>query len=68
VTQASSSPGVPKALPTVIASSATPVMTGKTILSTETNVWGAVLLTMATVVPFSSSTPIVLPNQTGLFP
>jgi len=68
VTQVSNSPGVPKTLPVVVASSATPVMTGKTILSTETNVWGAVLLTMATVVPFASSTPIVLPNQTGLFP
>jgi hypothetical protein len=44
-------------------------MSGKTILSTETNVWPAVLIQSGVVVtPFKSSTPIVLPNQTGLFP
>lgn len=69
MTQVSSSPGVPKNLPTVTANSATPVMAGKTILSTETNVWPAVLIESGVVVsPFKYSTPIVLPNQVGLFP
>lgn len=69
MTQVSSSPGVPKNLPTVVASSATPVLAGKTILSTETNVWPAVLIESGVVVaPFAYSTPIVLPNQVGFFP
>jgi hypothetical protein len=60
---------VPRALPTVIATSATPIMAGKTILSTETNVWPAVLIERGVIVsPFTSSTPIVLPTQVGLFP
>jgi hypothetical protein len=64
-----SSPGVPNVLPTVTASSATPVLVGKTILSTETNVWPAVLIESAVVVsPFVSSTPIVLPTQVGFLP
>lgn len=69
MTQVYSSPGVPKTLPTVAASSATPILAGKTLLSTETNVWGNVLIEQGVVVsPFTSSTPIVLPNQVGLFP
>jgi hypothetical protein len=45
------------------------VLAGKTILSTETNVWPAVLIESGVVVsPFVSSTPIVLPNQVGFFP
>jgi hypothetical protein len=69
VTQSNSSPGVPRSLPTVVASSATPVLAGKTILSTETNVWPAVLIESGVVVaPFAYSTPIVLPNQVGFFP
>jgi hypothetical protein len=68
VTQVSSSPGVPKTLPTVVASSATPILAGKTLLTTETNVWPQVLIESGVVVsPFTSSTPIVLPNQVGLF-
>jgi len=64
-----SSPGVPTNLPTVVASSATPILAGKTILSTETNVWPAVLIERGVVVsPFTSHTPIVLPTQVGLFP
>lgn len=64
-----SSPGVPTNLPLVVASSATPVLAGKTILSTETNVWPAVLVERGVIVtPFKSSTPIVLPTQVGLFP
>jgi hypothetical protein len=44
-------------------------MAGKTILSTETNVWPAVLIESGVAVtPFTSSTPIVLPTQVGLFP
>jgi hypothetical protein len=62
------SPGVPNSLPTVVASSATPILAGKTLLSTETNVWPAVLVERGVVVtPFASSTPIVLPNQVGFF-
>jgi hypothetical protein len=65
----SNSPGVPSSLPTVIASSATPVLVGKTILTTETNVWPAVLIESGVVVsPFAYSTPIVLPTQVGIFP
>ena len=64
-----SSPGVPSTLPTVTASSATPILAGKTILSTETNVWPAVLTEQGVIVtPFKSSTPIVLPTQVGFFP
>ena len=64
-----SSPGVPSTLPTVTASSATPILAGKTILSTETNVWPAVLIQSGVAVtPFAYSTPIVLPNQVGFFP
>lgn len=63
------SPGVPNNLPLVVASSATPILAGKTILSTETNVWPAVLIQQGVVVsPFISNTPIVLPTQSGLFP
>lgn len=69
MTQVSSSPGVPKSLPTVAASSATTILAGKTILSTETNVWPQVLIEQGVVVsPFKYSTPIVLPTQVGLFP
>jgi hypothetical protein len=63
--------------PTVVASSSTPILVsapyGSTIgtssMTTETlNVWPAVLLQQGVVVtPFKSSTPIVLPNQVGLF-
>ena len=65
MTQTYSSPGVPKKLPTVVYSSATPIMAGKTILTTETNVEAAVLVEAAVVVAYSSSTPIVLPTQVG---
>lgn len=65
MTQVSSSPGVPTSLPLVTATSATPILAGKTILSTETNVWSAALTEQGVVVPFSSSTPIVLPTQVG---
>jgi hypothetical protein len=37
------------------------------ILSTQTNVWSSALIEAGVVVPFNSSTPIVLPNQVGLF-
>ena len=64
-----SSPGVSSTLPTVTASSATLILAGKTILSTETNVWPAVLVESGVIVtPFQSSTPIVLPTQVGFFP
>lgn len=64
-----SSPGVPNNLPLVVASSATPVLGGKTILTTETNVWPAVLLQQGVVVsPFKSYTPIVLPTQVQKYP
>lgn len=66
--QTNSSPGVPRSLPTVALNSATPILTGKTILSTETNVWSSVSAEQGVIVsPFTSSTPIVLPNQVGLF-
>jgi hypothetical protein len=55
-------------LPVVVASSATPIMAGKTILTTETNVQAAVLTEAATVVTSASNTPIVLPTQLGLMP
>jgi hypothetical protein len=75
-----SSPGVPSSLPIVAASSATPVLTGPPITvgtttnsnvfaTGTTNVWPKVLIESGVVVsPFKSSTPIVLPNQVGLFP
>lgn len=64
-----SSPGVPNNLPLVVASSATPILAGKTILSTETNLWTTVLTERGVIVsPFTSHTPIVLPTQVGLFP
>ena len=64
-----SSPGVPSSLPTVVASSVTPVLVGKPILSTETNVWPAVLTEQGVVVsPYTNNTPIVLPTQVGMFP
>jgi hypothetical protein len=64
-----SSPGVPNNLPIVAASSATPILAGKTILSTETNVWASVHVQQGVAVtPFQSHTPIVLPTQVGLFP
>jgi hypothetical protein len=74
------SPGVPNNLPIVAASSATSILTGppltvgKTTNSNvfatgQTNVWAAVLTERGVLVtPFTSSTPIVLPNQVGLFP
>lgn len=66
MTQTNSSPGVPKSLPTVAATSASPVLAGKVILSTETNVWPAALAQQGVVVsPFRYSTPIVLPTQVG---
>jgi hypothetical protein len=55
-------------LPVVVASSATPIMAGKTILTTETNVQAAVLTEAANVVTSASHTPIVLPTQLGLMP
>lgn len=67
MTQVSSSPGVPKSLPSVAANSATPILAGKVLLSTETNVWSSVSIQQGVAVPYSSSTPIVLPNQIGLF-
>jgi hypothetical protein len=63
--QVSSSPGVPKTLPTVAANSATPILAGNPILSTITNVWPAVLIEQGVMVPFSSSTGIQLPGHTG---
>lgn len=85
-----SSPGVPNNLPTVVASSATTVLSGPPdfpgtnvigtgVISTNhvlswvsstgaNNVYPAVLTEQAKIVPYSSSTPIVLPNQVGLFP
>jgi hypothetical protein len=73
-----SSPGVPATLPTVVASSATPILSGPVLIqgvttqafSTETvNVWPEVLTERGVVVtPFTSSTPIVLPTQVGIFP
>jgi len=63
-----SSPGVPATTNTVVASSATPIMAGKVALTTETNVWSSVLTERAVIAPTSSSTPIVLPGQIGLFP
>jgi hypothetical protein len=79
MTQVNSSPGVPQNLPTVVSSSATPVLAGPPLavgtlttaaFSTETvNVWPQVLTERGVVVsPFTSSTPIVLPTQSGLFP
>lgn len=82
MTQVNSSPGVPKTLATVVASSATPIWAGPVldygvvnttvsapVLTTGgANVWQAVLTERANVVPYSSSTPIVLPTQLGLFP
>jgi hypothetical protein len=78
MTQVYHTPGVPSTLPTVVASSATPVLAGPTLIqgtttqafSTETvNVWPEVLTERGVVVsPYSSSTPIVLPTQVGLFP
>jgi hypothetical protein len=60
---------VPKTLPTVAANSATPILAGKTLLSTETNVFASALIEAGVVVsPFTYSTPIVLPTQVGLFP
>ena len=79
MTQVYSSPGVPKTLPTVVASSATPIVampplevgvtTNSNVFATgATNVWPAVLVESGVVVsPFTYSTPIVLPNQVGLF-
>ena len=75
-----SSPGVPAVLPTVVASSETPILTGppltvgvttnSNVFATgTTNVWPAVLIESGKIVtPFKHSTPIVLPNQVGLFP
>ena len=72
-------PGVPTNLPLVIASSATPILTGppmtvgvttnSNVFATGTsNVWPEVLIESAKIVsPFKYSTPIVLPNQVGLF-
>jgi hypothetical protein len=66
MTQVNYSPGVPSALPTVVASSATTVLAGKTLLTTETNVWPAVLVQQGVVVsPFKYSTGIQLPSQIG---
>jgi hypothetical protein len=74
-----SSPGVPSSLPIVVASSATPVLAGpplkvgtttnSNVFATgQSNVWSAVLAQQGVVVsPFKSSTPIVLPNQVGIF-
>ena len=74
----SNSPGVPRALPTVVASSATPILAGPPIkgviatpgaalFSTQTtNVWPQVLIESGVVVsPFTSYTPIVLPTEVG---
>jgi hypothetical protein len=63
VTQVNSSPGVPRTLPIVVATSASPIMAGKTIISTETDVQAVVLIERGVVVPYASSSPIVLPNQ-----
>lgn len=80
MTQVSHSPGVPGNLPTVVASSQTPVLTGppltvgittnSNVFATgQTNVWPEVLIESGVIVtPFKYSTPIVLPNQVGLFP
>lgn len=81
MTQINHSPGVPSALPIVVASSATPILVGPTehgvtatagaaLFSTQTtNVWPQVLIESGVVVsPFVSNTPIVLPTQVGLFP
>ena len=73
-----SSPGVPNNLPIVVASSATPILTGppltvgvttnSNVFATgTTNVWSKVLIERGVVVsPFTSHTPIVLPTQVGL--
>jgi len=64
MTQVYSSPGVPKTLPAVAATSASPMLMGKTFLTTETNLWPAVLVEQGVAVsPFRYSTPIVLPNK-----
>jgi len=65
MTQVSSSPGVPKSLPTVTASSATPIMAGTTSVSTQSNVYPTVLVEQGVAVPFNSYTPIQLPTNTG---
>jgi hypothetical protein len=65
MTQVNSSPGVPRAVSTVTATSATTILAGKVILTTETNVREASLIESAVVVPYSSSSPIVLPTQVG---
>jgi len=65
MTQISSSPGVPQSLPTVTASSATPIMAGTTAISTQSNVYPTVLIEQGVVVPFNSYTPIQLPTNTG---
>jgi hypothetical protein len=65
MTQVNSSPGVPRALPTVTATSASTILAGKVILTTETNVREVSLIESAVVVPYSSSSPIVLPTQVG---
>jgi hypothetical protein len=74
-----SSPGVPINLPIVAATSATPILTGppltvgittnSNVFATgQTNVWPAVLVERGVIVaPFKYSTPIVPPNQVGLF-
>lgn len=67
--QVKSSPGVPNVLPTVVASSATPILAGPPIvgvigtndLTTETtNIWASVVTASAITIPFSSSTSIIL--------
>lgn len=67
-------PGVPGSLPTVVYSSATPILTGPTMgvlgsatittlaeFTTETaNIWPAVLLAQAKIAPTTTYSPIVL--------
>ena len=63
MTQVNSSPGVPRTLATVVASSATPVLAGPPIDQNTTNILGTGVVSTGNVLSWTSST-----GATNVFP